>query len=87
MERTPAENDHDSGKSGQSHRNLSGQTKSLAWFHRYCFYQTRRIMASRTQHLSQSKREQARRFFELALVSMRLDHAASFIVNANHGIM
>jgi hypothetical protein len=23
---------------------LRGRTKSLAWFHRYCFYQTRRIM-------------------------------------------
>jgi hypothetical protein len=44
MERTPAESDHDSGKSGQCHRNLRGRTKSLAWFHRYCFYQTRRIM-------------------------------------------
>jgi len=47
MERTPAESDHDSGKSGQCHRNLRGQSESLAWFHRYCFYQTRRIMASR----------------------------------------
>jgi hypothetical protein len=49
MGRTPAESDHDSGKSGQCHRDLCSQTKSLAWFHRYCFYQIRRIMASRTQ--------------------------------------
>jgi hypothetical protein len=27
------------------------------------------------------------RFFELACVLVRFDHAASFIVNANHGIM
>jgi hypothetical protein len=26
-------------------------------------------------------------FFELALVLARLDHVASFTVNANHGIM
>ena len=25
--------------------------------------------------------------FEIALVAMRFDHIASFIVNANHGIM
>jgi hypothetical protein len=27
------------------------------------------------------------RFFEIALVLVRLDHVARFIVNANHGIM
>jgi hypothetical protein len=77
MGRTPAESNHDSGKPGQCHRDLCSQTKSLAWFHRYCFYQIRRIMASRTQPL----------ISPLARMLVRFDRVARFIVNANHSIM